>query len=885
MENVECNVIYVDRSVSRDRHVRAAGQTSDGDAVEGESAHVAENVKLLLNVFGEVHLCSTGGACLTQWLDLQESSMATLKPTLFLLDTPYEDLISEPSRSSSPSPLPLPAAHDDENHEEELYGLTLLQKIISESYVRNASKLAVTIPMIAFPNGSRSEDVQASGAVSEETPLASPRVNSSKDHRAANKMMVKKCLDLGATDVMSSPMNAKCITNLEVHVYRAHRDATREQKALLEIRRGRKRSWVGISEEKPFSYLREAMVSKLMNWICLIENEDEDGLGSIKLSVPVERQAEVSLAVGRWHFCAHHFTDDELVVAAAVMFKHALSMPELEPWRIPTDQLHSFLLACRAAYNAFVPYHNFRHVVDVLQATFHFLVRIGSLPPYPSTNRLPSETPPKSPIAQLLQPFEALTLLITAIGHDVGHPGVNNGFLVTLNAPLAQLYNDRSVLESFHCAAYSQILRRYWPSAFSDSKMRNLMISSILATDMGLHFDYMKKLGDLQGRLRANNNSAEGWSESVRNEQKALTCALLIKCADISNVSRQHDTAFRWMHVLADEFSRQATMESELAIPTSLMSEPKKDIISLATAQLKFMNVFAIPLFQGVAEILPAMQYCVDELHLNESLFDRCLVDEQERRLLGRPTQRDSDTDLSPKMVAFTTSPKLPSEACPAKATTEAVPRVLEPRFSASTAVVEHTETYYRPSQCPGRPPDGRRAVDGIITSFEAVADFGRSDPYNMDGYHPHLPTNQRSSETTEGSSAPYTTDWASQATSATTGKMPLSPSTQGTSIVSKDSFDRPDSIPVTSVAAPESTTTAESAKSHADFKPDSYPMNEEPLRNGHINGAVKGLAPEDSGCRQLKKKPSRFRINGLQSLFRKHKSSSPPMQATDTAG
>src|SRR6478735_2707216 len=123
-----------------------------------------------------------------------------------------------------------------------------------------------------------------------------------------------------------------------------------------------------------------------------------------------------------------------------------------------SDQLISFLVACRAAYNSFVPYHNFRHVVDVLQATFNFLVHIGALPVYDSEEPLATHGE-KSPIASLLNPFEALTLLITAIGHDVGHPGVNNGFLTTLNAPLAQLYNDRSVLESFHCAAYSQILR------------------------------------------------------------------------------------------------------------------------------------------------------------------------------------------------------------------------------------------------------------------------------------------------------------------------------------------------------------------------------------------------------------------------------------------
>jgi hypothetical protein len=138
----------------------------------------------------------------------------------------------------------------------------------------------------------------------------------------------------------------------------------------------------------------------------------------------------------------------------------------------------------------------------------------------------------------LLQPFDALTLLISAIGHDVGHPGVNNAFLVALNAPLAQLYNDRSVLEAFHCAAYSQILRRYWPQAFADIPMRKLMINSILATDMGLHFKYMIDMGNLQEKLVSNDDSIEGWTPKALEETRDLVCGLLMKCADISNVVR-----------------------------------------------------------------------------------------------------------------------------------------------------------------------------------------------------------------------------------------------------------------------------------------------------------------------------------------------------------
>jgi 3',5'-cyclic-nucleotide phosphodiesterase len=192
-------------------------------------------------------------------------------------------------------------------------------------------------------------------------------------------------------------------------------------------------------------------------------------------------------------------------------------------------------MACRAAYNDFVPYHNFRHVIDVLQAVFFFLLQLGTIPPYPfgSTPRASFLRP--SPVAALLQPFDALTLLISAIGHDVGHPGVNNAFLVALKAPLAQLYNDSSVLEAFHCAAYSQILRRYWTVAFEDTDLRRLLIKSILATDMQVHFKYMTDLGNLQEKLH-HNKGTDGWSPQLLEEYKTLACGLLIKCADISNV-------------------------------------------------------------------------------------------------------------------------------------------------------------------------------------------------------------------------------------------------------------------------------------------------------------------------------------------------------------
>lgn len=359
------------------------------------------------------------------------------------------------------------------------------------------------------------------------------------------------------------------------------------------------------------------------------------------------------------------------------------------------------------AYNDFVPYHNFRHVVDVLQAVFFFLLQLGALPPYPSSAASPpteSSAPSPLPVASLLRPFEALTLLIAAIGHDVGHPGVNNAFLVNLKAPLAQLYNDRSVLESFHCAAFSQILRRYWPASFEAANMRKLLINTILATDMGLHFDYMKRLAQLQDSIQANAGFVS--DGGALDEQRTLACSLLIKCADISNVvsespatvppclsivslifrgwcgsmvkivssigwrqARKYDVAAAWAGLLTDEFSRQASMETELGIPSALFAPPVKDsVVELGKSQIGFMNLFALPLFQGVADVLPAMQFSADEILANKKTWEGKL----ERALTnGEPVMNGvhhtaSDEAVSPRSHSVSSLSQPPEHHPPA---------------------------------------------------------------------------------------------------------------------------------------------------------------------------------------------------------------------------
>ncbi|KAL9020991.1 MAG: hypothetical protein Q9185_001818 [Variospora sp. 1 TL-2023] len=673
MDHAACHIVYVDKRVSpnlngaylhgaahdlpveKDPDPRIDQQLDCFQRIASEIQAVRDNLEKLLWNFRGVHICTSGHSCMARLAEL-ESNETNRQPTLVILEGTMAlasmqagDHLSD-SYSQSNYSLHFSTSHfvpSFRSPDAALQNDSLLRSIRSHMDKSKASSLIVPLAFIE-----PSEDVYyaADGqAPDKDRPLMPPAM--------------LKCMDDGAADVFISPLARDSICSIACHVYRAQKDKWRQREPFEEGKKARKRSWVGIDDQKPYAYLREEMVSGLMTGICSPEEMqptvahryasqyDETVLvlrDSSSTDADLEDDPTLVEAFTSWNFSAHDFSEDQLVHAALLMLQHALRMPELERWRIPAADLQSFLLASRAAYNSFVHYHNFRHVVDVMQAIFYFFLRIGTLPPYPQRTAGSSmPAGPESSIGHLLQPFDALTLLISAIGHDVGHPGVNNAFLVALNAPLAQLYNDKSVLESFHCAAYSQILRRYWKSAFADTAMRGLMISSILATDMGLHFKYMADLGDLQKKFHCNQGT-QGWSPQVLDEYRTLTCGLLIKCADISNVARPFDVAATWADILQLEFANQGEMENDLCMPTALFGGPPElgNVTKLANSQIGFMNIFACPLFEAVSDILPCMTFAVDEMRANKETWKK-KIEEQTSVQSRKPFS--SETFLPPR--------------------------------------------------------------------------------------------------------------------------------------------------------------------------------------------------------------------------------------------
>jgi 3',5'-cyclic-nucleotide phosphodiesterase len=110
-------------------------------------------------------------------------------------------------------------------------------------------------------------------------------------------------------------------------------------------------------------------------------------------------------------------------------------------------------------------------------------------------------------------------------------------------------------------------------------------------------------------------------------------------------------------------------MEDDLGIPTALFAPPIRDnIVELAKSQISFMNLFVLPLFQGVADILPAMQFSVDEIQCNKGIWERKIVEETKMQRTGSdPFRRLKDESgmLSPRTQSLANPSEPPRSDSP----------------------------------------------------------------------------------------------------------------------------------------------------------------------------------------------------------------------------
>lgn len=140
-----------------------------------------------------------------------------------------------------------------------------------------------------------------------------------------------------------------------------------------------------------------------------------------------------------WAFDALSLSEDDLFNTTCLIFDVLFTIEgATEDIGIQAHQLGPFLEAMRSVYSHDNTYHNYQHAVDVLQAMYSFLVDAGCIPSIAildSPHAISSPTwrrTDESPgtLRELLSNVDIFMLFVAALGHDAGHPGLNNGFMV-----------------------------------------------------------------------------------------------------------------------------------------------------------------------------------------------------------------------------------------------------------------------------------------------------------------------------------------------------------------------------------------------------------------------------------------------------------------------
>jgi len=292
------------------------------------------------------------------------------------------------------------------------------------------------------------------------------------------------------------------------------------------------------------------------------------------------------------------YQEDELAGLARACFdKFGL----LEEFRIEDSVFDAFVGAVRKQYNAENAYHNYRHAFDVTQMAYFFVTQ---------TN-----------VGEVLEPMDILLLLMSCLGHDVDHNGLNNAFHTNTQSPLALLYNDTSVMENHHCSQVLSILHQKECNLFANlspevaKESRTRMVNIILATDMANHFEVTNKF-----KLKVDTGSFGEKREDglASSEDRDCLLDMLMHASDLSNPTRPFPIAKKWGYDIMEEFCSQGDVEKKLGIPVSPLCE--RDELTTdeqkSQSQIGFGDFVVGPMYKQLSAYFqcPAMEACVNGL-------------------------------------------------------------------------------------------------------------------------------------------------------------------------------------------------------------------------------------------------------------------------------
>ena len=284
---------------------------------------------------------------------------------------------------------------------------------------------------------------------------------------------------------------------------------------------------------------------------------------------------------------------------------------------INVNKLEPFLNLVSSQYLPTTLYHNNMHGADVCQSvSLYFL---------------------NSNAEKILQTtlLDLLSIIIASLGHDLGHPGLNNNFHINARTELALTYNDSSCLENYHCSKLFNILKKDEVNIFevlnnNDFKdIRKRMISEILATDM---FYHKKIIDTAQSKIKQiKPDKFEFLStdkESIKSEQQSIL-DFFIHTADLAHNSKLFKISLKWVELLSEEFWLQGDKEKSLGINVSYLCDRNK--VNIPKDQVGFLNGVIVPTFDILTQLFPGLNYTMENIMNNIKEWQK-LADENRKK-------------------------------------------------------------------------------------------------------------------------------------------------------------------------------------------------------------------------------------------------------------
>jgi hypothetical protein len=311
---------------------------------------------------------------------------------------------------------------------------------------------------------------------------------------------------------------------------------------------------------------------------------------------PGYSQAKHTFDLKEWDFFlpAALTCEEDEVMLIMDMFEEYQAM---DFYNVSAAQMRAFILDVKEGYAdkdsdvAKRYYHTWVHAIDVTHCVYFFLTRCG--------------------IGEHFSREDKVCLLTAALGHDYGHVGVANGYLINTRHELAIKYHNQAVQENMHADMTCYMLEKHKflhkMNPETAEKFNKMAHGAILCTDMGGHGGLHKRIHEMKPEDIV----------SLSFDDKIKLMGYILHSADLSNPAKPMRISRHWEEKVINEFFAQGKLEKSRGMTVSPNCESAR--LNRPDLQFKFLQFVILPSYKTLNQLFPLTELCLNTALENQT--------------------------------------------------------------------------------------------------------------------------------------------------------------------------------------------------------------------------------------------------------------------------